>query len=468
MHTDESVNAYIVGQMLAGAAFHYDPVDRHGPALAALALPLVRLEGAKDFPSLTESGLRLTSVIMGSATVLFFAAAVEPFGFLPCLVAALLFAFAPLSVYYSRDFIHETIFVAATLGLFCAGWRAVRRASMPAAIAAGACAALMLATKETAALHFAAIAMAAIVAWFVSRKPSAALSRLPFRVFAATLVSFLLVALLLFTWFGQNWKVFSDLVQAAPDAMARAGGQGHEKPFWYYFQLFAGEMSAKWFAKSSGNWSGAVLTVLALAGFVVAFLDKTRRTNRWLALYFLLITVIYCAIPYKTPWLALNLFLPAALLIGLVIGRLWQASARPAFRTLLLVFCAVLGILIAHDTRQRVFINPTDETNSYAYVQTSEDLLGLPDRLNELVQQRHLVNPRIAVIAADPWPLPWYLRKYSQTGFWQPGQQTGTTDFFITSTDAADQYQEQLKDFRPEFFGLRPNVLIILWVRAEN
>ena len=47
MHTDEAVNAYIVGQLLAGEPFTYDPQDRHGPALAALALPLARMQGAK-------------------------------------------------------------------------------------------------------------------------------------------------------------------------------------------------------------------------------------------------------------------------------------------------------------------------------------------------------------------------------------------------------------------------------------
>ena len=50
MHTDEAVNAYIVGQLLAGEPFQYDPQDRHGPALSALALPLARMQGAK--PSL--------------------------------------------------------------------------------------------------------------------------------------------------------------------------------------------------------------------------------------------------------------------------------------------------------------------------------------------------------------------------------------------------------------------------------
>ena len=54
MHTDEAVNAYIVGQLLAGQKYTYDPQDRHGPALSALALPVVRLQGAKTFAELTE------------------------------------------------------------------------------------------------------------------------------------------------------------------------------------------------------------------------------------------------------------------------------------------------------------------------------------------------------------------------------------------------------------------------------
>ena len=87
--------------------------------------------GAKNFSGLTETQLRLTPVLLGSATVLLFGAGVEMFGFIACLVAALLFAFAPLPVYYNRYFIHETLFVAATLGLILSGWRAWQKKSAP-------------------------------------------------------------------------------------------------------------------------------------------------------------------------------------------------------------------------------------------------------------------------------------------------------------------------------------------------
>src|ERR1035437_5212070 len=129
MHTDEAVNAYIVGQLLAGETYTYDPHDRHGPTLAALALPLARMQGAKAFSDLTESELRLTTVLAGTVTILLFGAAAEMFGFVPCLIAALLFACASLPVYYVRYFTQESLLAAPTFGLLLTGWRACTRRS---------------------------------------------------------------------------------------------------------------------------------------------------------------------------------------------------------------------------------------------------------------------------------------------------------------------------------------------------
>src|SRR5262249_49850724 len=150
MHTDEAVNAYITGELLATNTFRYDPQDRHGPSLYLLSKPIGQLSGARNFSELTETQLRLGPVIAGSITVLLFGAGVELFGFGVCVIAAFLFAVAPLPLYYSRYFIHETLFVAATLGLILSAGRALKNRSLVAGALAGFCAALMLATKETA------------------------------------------------------------------------------------------------------------------------------------------------------------------------------------------------------------------------------------------------------------------------------------------------------------------------------
>jgi len=88
--------------------------------------------------------------------------------------------------------------------------------------------------------------------------------------------------------------------------------------------------------------------------------------------------------------------------------------------------------------------------------------------IERLARENGIAAPNIAVIASDPWPLPWYLRHYAEVGFWQPGQQPGKADFYITSTEAAGQYGELLKNFRPQFFGVRPGVLALLWSPAPR
>ena len=461
MHTDEAVNAYIVGQLLAGRKYTYDPKDRHGPLLAAIALPLARLQGAKTFAELTETELRRVPVLAGTVTILLFGAAAEIFGFAPCLIAALLFAFAPLTVYYDRYFIHESLFVAVTFGLILSGWRACTRRSAISAALVAACAALMLACKETAVLHFAALAGAALLYWLWNLRRKSLRDLWRPRTILTAVCDFLLLSVILFTWFGTNWSALAALVHAVPNFAARAGGEGHAQPFWYYAHLLA-----------SGR-SGALICAAAFIGLLLAVRKREASPFALLAYYAVFVFVFYSAIPYKTPWLALNFWLPIALFAGLAAESLWRMPVKdPSARIALLAACVAAAVvaaaLIAHDTRQRVFLHPADEENPYAYAHTSEDLLGMPALLAEMVHQEGLASPRIAVIAADPWPLPWYLRQYAQVGYWQPGQPVGKADFYITSTDAANQYANQLKNFHADFFGERPGVLILLWSPAAQ
>jgi uncharacterized protein (TIGR03663 family) len=461
MHTDEAVNAYIIGQLLAGHPFTYDPQDRHGPALAALALPLARMQGAKTFSDLTESELRLTSVLAGSITILLFGAAVEMFGFVPSLIAALLFAVAPLPVYYDRYFVHESIFAAATFGLILAGWHACQKHSSGFAALAGACAALMLASKETAVIHFFALAAATLAFWRWNLRGKAPGGLWRTKSVLTAAAAFLLLSVILFTWFGSNWKALSELFHAVPNFLARAGGDAHRESFWYYAKLL------------TGGWSGGLIFAAACVGLFLTVRKRSSSPYGFLAFYAVLIALVYSLIPYKTPWLALNFWLPIAPFAGLAFESLWRMPAKyPTFRKAIRAVCILVGALaaalIAHDTQQRVFLHPADEANPYAYAHTSEDLLGLPAEIDRLARQDAIAAPSIAVVASDPWPLPWYLRHVVEVGFWQSGQQPGKADFYITSTEAADQYTDLLKDFRPQFFGVRPGVLVVLWSPAPR
>jgi predicted membrane-bound mannosyltransferase len=274
------------------------------------------------------------------------------------------------------------------------------------------------------------------------------------KIAATALAVFLVTATILFTWLGRNWAVFGDLLHAIPSFAARAGGEGHAKPFSYYFQLLDPLF---------------VLSFAAAAGVFGAVCDAvggTRKASLLLVVYGLVIFLIYSAIPYKTPWLALNLWLPLALICGFGVQAFWEQIKSPAARWGMGIAVTMLLAKLATQTKVLAFDRPADEKNPLAYAHTGEDLLRLPGRLAELAQSEKLSNPRIAVVAADAWPLPWYLRKFSQVGFWQPEQDTGAADFFITSTDVPDKLAERLKKFQPEYFGWRPNLLLILWVPA--
>lgn len=453
MHTDEAVNAYLVGQALEGKGFQYDPTDRHGPSLVAFAVPLVKAQGARTFAELTEADVRMTAVAAGTATLLLFGAAVEIFGFVPCLLAAALTAVCPLPVYYDRYFIHESILVAASCAFLVSGWKAWTRQSRVQAMLAGAAAGLMLASKETAVLNFAATGIAAIGLWMTSPSSRGRLRGEHLKLAAVFGCSAVVVAIAFYTWGGHEWRMLPVLRHAVPGMAARARGQGHQQAVWYYARLM------------SGGWSGGALCGLGLIGLYFAWASK-RAEGRLLAMYAVALGAIYSLIPYKTPWLALNLWVPLALLASIAMERTLNYAMSLRW---LLATAGVAGIAlalgIAHDTRERVFLHPADEDNPYAYAHTSDDILDLPAALDRLCRERCVVSPRIAVIAQDPWPLPWYLRRYSETGYWQPGQDPGPADFYITTTEAAQMNEERLRGWRAEFFGVRPNVLILVWSR---
>ena len=288
MHTDEAVNAYIVGQVLAGEPFIYDSQDRHGPALAALALPLARMQGARTFADLTESELRLNRSLAGTVTILLFGAAVEMFGFVPMSDRCASVRRRPLTVYYDRYFIHESLFCAATLGLILS--RLARMATRSRELLRRDGRRMRRAHARLQGDRDPSLLRPGSCGICVPRKKSAWQPRSPVDSPRGTRGgnrTFLTLLVILFTWFGRNGNVLPALLRALPDVLARAGGQGHEKPFWYYGRLL------------TGGWSGGLLFALACAGFLISIRKRNASPFAFLSYYAFLIVAIYSVIPTK-------------------------------------------------------------------------------------------------------------------------------------------------------------------------
>jgi hypothetical protein len=288
MHADEAVLADKLGTLLEKGEYRYDPEGYHGPALLYLGLIPPRLAGVKRYADLDERLLRFTPAAAGillAATPLLLAPAV---GWTAAGWAALLLAVSPSFVYYSRYFIPETLLVLFTALFLSAGWRWLCSGRLVWALAAGASAGLMAATKETAVLALAA-ALAALTPW-LGRWKQVRRSQAGFAVLAG-----LAAAAVLLSSFGQNPTGPWDYLRSY---FATYLGRGlepgpHSHPWRYYFGLLL------WFRQGAGPaFTEAAILALAAAGAWTAW-RSGRPFLRFLLLYAALISGVVLSDPLQ-------------------------------------------------------------------------------------------------------------------------------------------------------------------------
>ncbi len=159
MHHDEGVNGFFLGNLLRQGIYKYDPTNYHGPTLYYLTLPSVALLGLNTF------AVRLVTALFGVATVGLMFYLRRYIGTVGALAAAALVAVSPGAVYYSRYFIHETLFVFCTVALVVAALRYRETGEALYLLLASAFTALMFATKETAFISTGVLILATAVAW---------------------------------------------------------------------------------------------------------------------------------------------------------------------------------------------------------------------------------------------------------------------------------------------------------------
>ena len=383
MHADEAILADKVGTLLATGFYPYDPRQYHGPVLGYLAWIPARLSGRMTYQTLTEATLRIAPAVAGTLLALSPLLLAPVIGIRAAAWASALVAVSPVMVYYSRYFIPE---------MPLALWNALLIAAMTRQGArswalAGAAAALMLATKETAVL---ALASAAI-AWVVAFRPR----RIEYRAalaFLAALAAGISVLL------EPPWK-WGILAEAARAYVERGTGPGlHNYPWYTYL---------KWLAGWGYFITEAPILLLALAGLAVA--RKTAQpVARFLGWYAVALAVFYSAIPYKTPWCVVSLMYALALLASVAIDAFQK---RRAAVTQILVAAAVVFLCV--EAWMASVQYATDTRNPWVYAQTGRDVFMMRDRIGEFARVAPERN-RLAVdiySSENLWPLPWYLRQ---------------------------------------------------------
>lgn len=464
MHTDEAVNARILGDHLEGRQAHYDPEDRHGPLLARIARIPAALLGRTSHAELTAFDLRLVAAVCAALLLLVLPLLADGLGRRETAAAMPWLAAGAPFVYFGGTFIHEPLFILLSASMGAALWRWLVSGRLAWALMAGAFFGLLIATKETILVTGLALLLA-FLGWLVS---------IPQKTLQRTLANFrtphlalaalvgLAAAASLFTDFGRHPSGLIDAVRGWIQALYRAGGQGHEKPWDTY---------AGWLLGSNVRslpWFGWTLAAGFAAGTVAAWRTRRTRPLGWLlVLYTVAVTAVYSCVPYKTPWLLLNFAAPAALVAGIGLAALCSLPTRSRSGLLLAAAGAALAFLLLAETRALCFRFPVDPTNPLAYAPTTTDLERLPPRLEALLAARDPDQTVIRVIGDDYWPLPWYLRTYPNVGYWENlADDPAAGDLIIATGDALGGMADRLgPEWRWEFFGLRAEVIILLFHR---
>ncbi len=490
MHHDEANQAYKFGALLEHGDYRYDPEEHHGPSLYYLTIPVAVAAGVATYANLDETVLRLVPALFGTA-ILFVLLYLQ--GGLPreaLLYSGLVLALSPVMSYYSRFYIQETLLVFFLAGLIAAGWRFTREGSLAAAAAAGLCAGLMFATKETSLILFASAGAALILGktlglLYPGNGPKTAgparvrigpgrlaLSLAVFAAFAAA------AAGLLFTSFLKYPSGFSDSVLAFGTYFDRAGSPGiHVHPWGTYLQTLA------WFRVGNGPvWSEAFVLAMAAAGGIAALIPKRKANGqseapglrRFFLFFTLIAAAVYSFIPYKTPWNMLPFVFGIAILAGSGGVFLTRQGRTPLFKVIITVIFVLGFASLGYQTYRANFTDYADPSNPYVYAQTSRDFL----KLVEAVEGVSKISPEgrdllIKVIAPpeETWPLPWSLRKFTRVGYWTSLEDAGDladVPVVISAAAVAGETGTQLDDsHQSAFYGLRPEVVLALHVRRD-
>jgi len=506
MHCDEANQAVKFAGLLERGEYRYDPHEHHGPTLLYATLPVAWAASAETLAELNEVHLRLVTALAGILLVALAWLARDTLGPAATLFAALLTAVSPAMVFYSRYYIMEMLLVTFTFAGMVALWR-YWRANRNAAAAGragkgatngrgfitgigwlvllGVSIGLMHATKETCIIAVGAMGVGAAVGMPGLWRLGAA--RIGLAAVVVVLVAAAVSALFFSSFFEHPGGVV-DSYTALGNYIGRAAGEGSAgpqvKPWDYYLRIL--------YWRGEGSAPGEmIIGALALIGLVAAAIGRGMKPEhlpaaRFAAVYTVLMTAVYSAMPYKTPWSALGMLHGAILLAGVGAAALWRfAPGRLLKGAVVLVLLADAGHLAWSAYRTSFAFHEDPATNPYVHTPTAQSALRLARRVREIAAVHPdglAMHVQVVCPDADYWPLPWYLRAMKRVAWHSKVPKGRAAPLIIarpelTAAIVKFAYEEQpegerhlISPFPPESGAdwlLRTNVPLEVFIRRE-
>jgi uncharacterized protein (TIGR03663 family) len=461
IHADEATGARIAAQRMESGGTGFDPTHYHGPTQSRFAMTICHWRCENSWREMSKGTLRILPAIAGSLLVLLPFFWRKRIGDASALLAAALLAGSPLLVYYSRMFIHEmllTLFgLAAMLAL---AYRA------PALIT-GTCIGLMFATKETFIISLIAWSAAGGLLLFEKGRPQWASIRALWNQHRISIALAASSALLTAAFFYTDaFREARGMFDAIRTFFVYETAGGHDKPIGYYAKLFALPV------KSGGTWwFGTPVILLAATACIHAF-GKTpppqARVIRFIAISVILHALAYSVIRYKNPWLACLPWAQLCLLAGYSLAGFSNRSKST--KAWIVAIAAIAIVTQTVQSRHATGRLASDERNPFAYVPTRQDIEDLEPWLKKLqaIAPGQSIEP-IAVIGNGYWPLPWVLRSFENTGYWQnPPPNLAAMPIVLAMPEHAASVAKELEaTHQPLPRGLRSGVPVMLFVKRD-
>jgi len=382
MHTDEAVHAVKFGMLLEEGYYRYDPNEYHGPTLNYFTLIPVWLSSIHKFVDVQETTLRIVPAFFGIVLVLLTWFLVKGLGNTAVYFSAFFTAISPAMVFYSRYYIQEILFICFIFGFLISVYRYLEKPSIPWAISAGLFLGLMHATKETFVIFLFAMLLS-LGLLIVTQKD---FRHQFFRFIKSINIKHVLI-----------------------------------------FILSSVIISVLFFSSFFTNLKGIIDSVAwAIVGVYASFSNRikvlfNKELLKFITFYTIILTFVFSAIPYKTPWNILGFLHGYILLAGIGISFIWQLVNKKVYRIIFFIFLFLGFCYLMLQSIRAIDVYCASPLNPYVYSHPDMQIYDLIDQVDEIVRaQPEGNNIYIEVIYPESnyWPLPWYFRKYPNVGWW--------------------------------------------------